>query len=238
MLPSCAATTPMPLAVSIELPPPIATRPSQPAFLYSAAPASMSSTGGLALTRPKTTGSQSDARRDSRATSSRPAALTPGSVTRSGRRMPSSDASAPSSRIAPRRCTSRVGLWYVRSVCSSMRSFGEGGRRGRPRRPGDYELLFNRDLVVDARQVDALVLAHDARDDVDHDRDHVRGDEVVRGVQGRRPGDEEVTEVQVGPVQVGAAERPLVQHVDQEESGDHADDADRRDPGNLPRGDR
>src|SRR5207245_507510 len=37
MLPLCAATTPMPLAVSIELPPPIATRPSQPCDRYSAA---------------------------------------------------------------------------------------------------------------------------------------------------------------------------------------------------------
>src|SRR5881397_1088251 len=37
MLPSWAATTPMPFAVSIELPPPIATSPSQPCDLYGGA---------------------------------------------------------------------------------------------------------------------------------------------------------------------------------------------------------
>src|SRR5260370_10871894 len=39
MLPSCAATTPIPLAVSIELPPPIAAQPAPPLRGYSAAPA-------------------------------------------------------------------------------------------------------------------------------------------------------------------------------------------------------
>jgi hypothetical protein len=111
MLPSCAATTPIPLAVSIELPPPIATRPSQPWARYSAAPASTSSTPGFARTRSNTTGSQSAPRRTSSAVSSKPAALTPGSVTSRGRRMPSSPASVPSSRIAPKRWTRRVGLW-------------------------------------------------------------------------------------------------------------------------------
>src|SRR6266581_4615476 len=110
MLPSCAATTPIPLAVSIELPPPIATSPSQPWERYSAAPASTSSTPGLARTLSNTTGSTSDRRRDSNATSSRPAAFTPASVTSSGRRMPSWLASLPSSWMAPRRCTRRVTL--------------------------------------------------------------------------------------------------------------------------------
>src|SRR5216683_1154473 len=58
MPPSCAATTPIPFAVSMELPPPMATRPSQPCALYSAAPASTRSTPGLARTRSNTIGSQ------------------------------------------------------------------------------------------------------------------------------------------------------------------------------------
>ena len=89
MLPLCAATTPMPLAVSIELPPPMATSPSQPWARYSVAPSSTRATPGLARTLSNTTGSTSLRRSDSSATSSSPAALTPASVTSSGRRMPS-----------------------------------------------------------------------------------------------------------------------------------------------------
>ena len=111
MLPSWAATTPMPLAVSIELPPPMATSPSHPCERYSVAPSSTSSTPGFARTLSNTTGSTSERRSDSSATSSSPAALTPASVTSSGRRMPSRLASLPSSWMAPSRCTRRVGLW-------------------------------------------------------------------------------------------------------------------------------
>src|SRR6266480_3309239 len=66
----------MPLAVSIELPPPMATSPSHPCERYSVAPSSTSSTPGFARTLTNTTGSTSERRSDSSATSSSPAAVT------------------------------------------------------------------------------------------------------------------------------------------------------------------
>src|SRR5690242_16837410 len=207
MLPSSTATTPMPFAVSIEMPPPIATRPSQPCALYSAAPASTSSTPGLARTLSNTTGSTSELRSASSATSSNPAALTPASVTSSGRRMPSRLASRPSSWTAPRRWTRRVGDWYVRSVYSSIRVLYK--KRPPGGCPAADRTLLNRYLVVDAAQVDPLPAADDAGGDVDDDRDHVRTDEVVDRVHGRLEG---------SPVEVGAVERPLVEHEEQEDT--------------------
>ena len=85
--PPCAATTPIDFAVSIEEPPPSATSPSQPDSRYSSAARSTSAMSGLGRTLVEDDGSiEMLATPDPRD----PLPATPGSVTSSGREMPSS----------------------------------------------------------------------------------------------------------------------------------------------------
>ena len=85
-------------------------------------------------------------------------------------------------------------------------------------------ILFNRNLVVDAAKVDSLPVPDDSRHDVDDDRRHVGGEEVVDGVQGR---------LERRPVEVAAVERPLIEHEQQEQRRDDRDHGDRRHAGDL-----
>src|SRR5438105_6242751 len=91
--------------------------------------------------------------------------------------------------------------------------------------PAAVELLFNRNFVVDAGEIDALTLPDDASRDVNDDRDHVCPDEVIDGVEGLREG---------GPVQVVRVERPLVKHEGEECGGDDSHNGDQRQPSDLP----
>src|ERR1700674_373874 len=88
--------------------------------------------------------------------------------------------------------------------------------------PAAAALLFNRNLVMDAFQVDPLALANDPGDDVDDDGDEVGGNEVVDRVRRRLEG---------SAVEVVGVEGPLPEHEKQEQACDHADDRDDRDPG-------
>src|SRR6202011_5352886 len=76
-------------------------------------------------------------------------------------------------------------------------------------RPAAVEILLNRNLVADAGEVDPLPAPVYARADVDRDGYDVCRQEVVHGIQGRPAGrrrNEDVAELDVGAVQVGAVE--------------------------------
>jgi len=113
--PPWAASTPIDFAVSIELPPPRATRPSQPASTYAARARPTSSMSGFARTSSKRTAFS----RCASVASARPAATTPLSVTSRGRLTPSSATSSPTRAIAPAPWTIRVGTSTVRTVSTS-----------------------------------------------------------------------------------------------------------------------
>src|SRR6266567_3307753 len=100
------------------------------------------------------------------------------------------------------------------------------GYKARPpaRSPAAEVPLFNRNLVVDAGQVDALSLTDDPGGDVDDDRDHVSGDEIPDGADSLR---------KRCAVQVVGVERPLVEHEGQENRRDHAYHTDQRQAGDL-----
>src|SRR5437867_6125555 len=113
--PPWTTSPPTDFAVSIELPPPRAMRPSQPASTYAARARPTSSISGFARTSSKRTAFS----RCASAASARPAATTPLSVTRSGLLTPSSATSSPRRAIAPAPWTIRVGTSTVRTVSTS-----------------------------------------------------------------------------------------------------------------------
>src|SRR5207244_9706409 len=120
--------TPTDFAVSIELPPPRATRPSQSDSRYTTLARPTSSISGLGRTSSKTTAFS----RCASVASARPAATTPLSVTRSGRLTPSWATISPRREIAPAPWTIRVGTSTVRTVSTftltGRRAYSTAGR--------------------------------------------------------------------------------------------------------------
>src|SRR5438067_3725683 len=113
--PPCATSTPAAFAVSIELPPPSATSPSQPDSRYAALARPTSSMSGFGRTSSKTTAPP----RCASVALASPAETTPGSVTSRGRVTPRPATSSPTCAIAPAPWTMRVGTSTARTAATS-----------------------------------------------------------------------------------------------------------------------